>query len=650
MIITSINQFCHKHGRIAGAFILLVMAIPFVFYGYFTGKDPRQGELIKSVGTVFGEDVPYKKMAETYRNMTGRTLGTNPKSEKWFLNYMMKNEAVLMEAKSKNLGDVSKENIVKELAKNPRFSTDGKFDYDKYKSQANGSEAMIEQQTMNMIITERLRNRISEEAAAKVTDQQIREAYDKQNVKFTIQAATYKNSDFLKNVNATDEEVVKYYQDNKEEFRIPEKKVVNYVKFSGPDVEDTLVIPEDKLKEQFEANEKKYIEVKASHILIKLDPKGTDEDKAAKRKEIEEIAAKIKAGEKFEDLAKAKSACPSGQKGGDLGWFKKGQMDAAFEKKSFSLKKGEISDIVESSFGFHIIRLDDEHKTLESVRSKVEDDIKATELPKLAGRAADDFATKVYDAIEAPKNKGKSAVELFAAIAEKNGKTVTTTEAFETNATSVKGITSRKFASDMKDVTAATPLSEAVAGNGSNYYVACFVEKINSYVPEFDKLEASAKATITGKIKNDKSQKMAKARAEKALADAKRAVESGKAFQDVAKSLKFVDIKEFKAKETPTGLAGNIEVKSELKDKKVGEFVGPVEGPTGYDVVYIKAITQPTDEEFTKDKETITNTVKDGAKSDAWMEAHKEIIERAQITMAEPWAEPKAEDTAKDAE
>ncbi len=640
MIISSINQFCHKHGRIAGAFILLVMAIPFVFYGYFQGKDQPQGmELPESVGTVFGEDVAYQDMAMRYFSMTRQQLGANPERERWFLNYMMETEAVVQEAKNEGYGEVTKEEIIAELAKNPRFATDGKFDFAKYDALPEFVKVVTEKQTTDQIIQKRLSTRIEEEAAAKVTDQQIRDEYNKQNVTYSLQAVTYKNKDFVKSVKATDEEIAKYYEDNKEDFRIPEKKVVSYVKFTGKDVEDQLNITDQKLKAEFEGNEEKYIEVKASHILVKVDEKATEEEKAAKKKEIEEIAAKVKAGEKFEDLAKAKSACPSSSKGGDLGWFKKSAMVKPFAEKAFSMKKGEVSDIVETVHGFHIIRLVDEHKTLESVKSRVSAAVRVAELPKLSGRSADAFANAVYAEMEAPKNKDKAAMDIFTAIAKAQNKTVATTEPFENNATAVKGISSRKFGTDMKDVTEATPLSEAVAGNGSDYYVACFSKLIESNVKEFKDVDASVKTNITNKIKDKKAKEMAKKRADKALADAKRAVEGGKKFEEVSKALKFVDIKDFKAKEVPTGLAANVDVKSQLEDKKVTDFFGPVEGSTGYDVVYVKAITQATDEQFAKDKDQITETVKNGAKSDAWMAKRKDIIERANITLIEPWAE-----------
>jgi peptidyl-prolyl cis-trans isomerase C len=100
-------------------------------------------------------------------------------------------------------------------------------------------------------------------------------------------------------------------------------------------------------------------QVRASHILIKVDPKTDAAQKAAARKKIDDIQRQLKNGEDFSELAKRVSDCPSKTKGGDLGLFSRGQMVKAFDDVAFSLKPGEVSGIVETDFGFHIIKLTD---------------------------------------------------------------------------------------------------------------------------------------------------------------------------------------------------------------------------------------------------------------------------------------------------
>lgn len=129
-------------------------------------------------------------------------------------------------------------------------------------------------------------------------------------------------------VNINEEDIEKYYSENKSNFETPEQ-------------------------------------VRASHILITPDTKDPNTDpnqaKAIAKAKTEDILKQIKDGADFAELARANSACPSSRRGGDLGFFGKGQMVPAFEKTAFSLETGEVSDIVETQFGYHIIKLTD-HK------------------------------------------------------------------------------------------------------------------------------------------------------------------------------------------------------------------------------------------------------------------------------------------------
>ena len=121
-------------------------------------------------------------------------------------------------------------------------------------------------------------------------------------------------------------------------------------------------------------------QVKASHILIKADASASEEDKAKARKKIEDVQAKLKKGEKFDDLAKQYSEGPSNTKGGDLGYFARGQMVKPFEDVAFSMKKGDVSDIVVTQFGYHLIQMNDKKPEsttpYDEVKAKIEEHLK----------------------------------------------------------------------------------------------------------------------------------------------------------------------------------------------------------------------------------------------------------------------------------
>ena len=127
-------------------------------------------------------------------------------------------------------------------------------------------------------------------------------------------------------------------------------------------VANKVVITDEETKAYYDANPQLFNqpeEVKASHILIKVEPTADDATKAAARKKVEELQQKLKDGGDFAELAKENSEGPSNARGGDLGYFKRGQMVKPFEDVAYSMKIDEVSDLVETRFGYHLIKVYD---------------------------------------------------------------------------------------------------------------------------------------------------------------------------------------------------------------------------------------------------------------------------------------------------
>ena len=125
-------------------------------------------------------------------------------------------------------------------------------------------------------------------------------------------------------------------------------------------------VTEEEARAFYEQNKEQFVQperVRASHILIQVDANASTSEKEAKRKEAERILAEVKKGGDFAELARRYSACPSKQRGGDLGYFGRGQMTEPFEEAAFALKVGGVSGIVETQYGYHIIKLTDRQET-----------------------------------------------------------------------------------------------------------------------------------------------------------------------------------------------------------------------------------------------------------------------------------------------
>jgi parvulin-like peptidyl-prolyl isomerase len=140
-----------------------------------------------------------------------------------------------------------------------------------------------------------------------------------------------------------------------------------------------IQVTDQKVDDQVETVKKRFEQVKASHILIKVDAKADEAKKTEARKKIKDVQQKLKDGGDFAALAKEYSEGPSNVKGGDLGYFGRGQMAKPFEDAAFALKLNEISDVVETRFGYHLIKVYDKKSEYKNILSKMnltEDEVK----------------------------------------------------------------------------------------------------------------------------------------------------------------------------------------------------------------------------------------------------------------------------------
>jgi peptidyl-prolyl cis-trans isomerase C len=142
------------------------------------------------------------------------------------------------------------------------------------------------------------------------------------------------------------------------------------------EVTEKIKVSDEETKSFYDENPQLFQQpeqVKASHILIKVQADAPADQKAEARKKIEAVQQKVQKGEDFATLAKTYSEGPSGPRGGDLGYFKRGQMVKPFEEAAFSLKPNETSEIVETRFGYHLIKVNDKKAAKKMTYAEVKD-------------------------------------------------------------------------------------------------------------------------------------------------------------------------------------------------------------------------------------------------------------------------------------
>src|ERR1700690_3733276 len=269
------------------------------------------------------------------------------------------------------------------------FFPGGKFigqqQYENILQNADLTVPVFEQGLKDQILLDKLRNLIT--GSALVSQDDIRREFAKQNTKVKFDYAVIRKDDLVKQINPGEAELKAFYDRNKATYNnsIPEKRKVQYVVLDTAKIEAGVSVSREDLQGYYDQHREDYRvpeQVSVSHILIKtplpgadgkVDPKGVEEA----RKKAEDVLKQLKAGGNFADLAKKYSEDPgSGKNGGSLGWIGKGRTVPEFEQTAFSLAKGATSGLVQSSYGFHIIRLDDKQsahvKPLDEVKDQIE--------------------------------------------------------------------------------------------------------------------------------------------------------------------------------------------------------------------------------------------------------------------------------------
>ena len=307
---------------------------------------------------------------------------------------------------------------------------DGKFvgqeEYENFVQRNDLTVPQFEGMEKDFILVRKLRALVS--SSAFVSDAEVRDEFDHRNTKVKFEYAVITQADILKELHPTDEELKAYYERNKATYNnsIPEQRQIKYVVVDSAKVAATTTVTDQDLQSYYNQHREEFRtsdQVKVSHILIKTPlpaPGAKEDDKAIadSRAKAEDVLKQVKAGGDFAKLAEKYSDDPgSAKSGGELGWIGRGRTVPEFEKAAFSLGKGQTSDLVKSSYGFHIIRVEDKQeahlRTLAEVKSEIEEKVKQQKATQATESAANALLSKArtagFDAAAA-SSKGEAAV------------------------------------------------------------------------------------------------------------------------------------------------------------------------------------------------------------------------------------------------
>src|SRR6266481_1902543 len=261
---------------------------------------------------------------------------------------------------------------------------------------------VFEEQIKQLLLEEKFRRLVTDGISASPAE--LQEQYRYQNEKVKLDYVLIKPEDLEAKINPDEAEIKAAYEKRKSQYQIPEKRMVEYGLVDLTKLRQNAQISDDDLKAKYQRDIQQYEvpnRVHVEHILFMTVGKPDAEVDEIKKK-AEDVLKQVKKGPKFEDLAKKSSEDPGTKdKGGDLGWLVQGQTVPEFEKAAFSLQKGQISNLVKTQYGFHIIKVMEK----ETAHTKPFEEVKESLRPKLMLDQADKQASDTADQISAAIRK-----------------------------------------------------------------------------------------------------------------------------------------------------------------------------------------------------------------------------------------------------
>jgi peptidyl-prolyl cis-trans isomerase D len=235
-----------------------------------------------------------------------------------------------------------------------------------------------------------------------VSPAELQDEYRYKNEKIKLDYVLIKPEDLEAKITPTDAEIKAEYEKNQAKYQVPERRSVRYALLDTNQLRQTMQIPEDVLKKQYQDSIQQYAvpnQVHVQHILFKTVGQ-TDAEVAETKKKAEDVLKQARKGVKFDELAKKYSEDPgSKDKGGELGWIRQGQTVPEFEKEAFSLAPGQISDLVRTQYGFHIIKVLEKQTAHTKPFDEVKDALRAQAVLNQAEKQATDTVDQLSRAI-----------------------------------------------------------------------------------------------------------------------------------------------------------------------------------------------------------------------------------------------------------
>jgi peptidyl-prolyl cis-trans isomerase D len=604
--------------------------IVFSFWGIGSYNTSRANR----VATVNGEPISVEAYREAYQRIIERLRQQfgNQLDDAMLESFQVEKQALDQVINTRLLADeahrlhftVTDQELVEAITTIDAFHVDGRFSqrqYERLLSLNRTTPEAFEQSQRQAMLLQRVRSWI--ERGVSVSETEARDFYNWQNAQVKVDYVFFDMEPYA-DLNPSDEELRSYFEENKPSYRTQPQVRARYVRIDPADYTKSVRISDEAVAEYYDTHSEDFSEpkrVEARHILFRLEPDASAQIAEEKRKKALDVLRQIREGADFAEMAKKYSEGPTGPEGGYLGVFAKEDMVAPFAEAAFSMEAGQVSEPVQTRFGWHLIRVEN---VLPKGRKTLEE---ATDT--IRNRLAEDRAkTLAYEAAESLFDATFETNDLTDAATE-TGNEVKETDWFtrsgpDDNVGDPTRFAAVAFDLDVDDIS-------DVEEFGGSYFLLQLADRKDASIPE---LEA-----VREKVRGDW---ITAAKKEKAAGDASdfiQRLKAGEGFAEAAEAatreVRSTDW--FRRNESVPDVGREVQFANAAFQLSAAQPYSeePVEGQTGFYILHYKDRKAPEAKEFQEQKQQITQILLRQKRMEAFDSMLAGLKERSEITIEE---------------
>lgn len=616
--------------------VLFAIVVVFVFWGVGSMRSQKATQVADVNGEIITVDVyrkTYYQLLDNYRRIYGSQLNDALlemlKPNEMALNQLIDKVLLMQEARRLDI-EVGKEELAQAISSIPAFQNNGVFDYQRYNqilARNNLSPERFEMERSEELVLNKLRAVVL--SGVSVSEDEAKAWYNWSKAKVRIEYMLF-SPDRYQDVQPTDEQVQAFFNDHKDNYRTEPKVKARYIRFSPDAYKAEIKLSDENIAEYYNSHLQEFKtkkRVKARHILLKLDEKEDAEAVERRKAEAMKIYEMAKAGKDFSELAKQYSEGPSKAQGGDLGWFTRDRMVKPFADKAFAMAVNEISEPLRTSFGWHIIKVEQIEEAATRSLEEATGGIRAKLTDEKAKALALEKAEALYDSVF----DGDDLAEAGKA----HNVPVDETKLFTAKGPKEKGIAQAQKFANIAFGLETMAISE-VQDFGDSYYILQVTQKAQAAIPDFDQVADRVMADA----RKDQQKQQAKADAEALLAEAK----DGGTFTELGAQkgiqLKVSDFFARNASIPQIGYEQQINHAAFLLTPQKPLAQEALQGRKGWYVIRLQERQAPAEEGFGKEKESIVKRLTQQKRQTAYQNWLAELRSRSEIDVNKKLIQP----------